>query len=155
MRPVPESVADFLKASRLVVAGVSRDPMQAANAIYKKLDDSDYDVVPVNPHATEIGGVQCYPDLRSVPGEVDGVVVATHPRVAIEIVRQCAERGVKRVWFHRSVGGGSVSAEAVAECGARGIKCIVGGCPLMYIEPVDPFHWCFRWLLRFGHRVPG
>lgn len=154
MPPVPEAVAEFLRGKRLVVAGVSRQPQQAANAIFRKLRDAGYDAIPVNPRSQTVEGVPCFPDLASVPGPVDGVVVATHPGVALDVVRQCADRGVSRVWFHRSFGTGSVSLEAVAECGARGIACIVGGCPLMYCEPVDPFHRCMRWWLRLRGRVP-
>jgi len=37
---------------------------------------------------------------------------------------------------------------------AGGLACIVGGCPLMYCEPVDPGHaWLCRVLGWFG-RVP-
>jgi predicted CoA-binding protein len=90
-----------------------------------------------------------------VPEPVDGVVIATHPRVSVEIVRQCAEHGVGRVWFHRSFGQGSVSEEAVRECGARGVNCIVGGCPLMFCEPVDIAHKCMRWWLQRRGSVPG
>ncbi len=154
MPPVPEAVAEFLRGKRLVVAGVSRQPQQAANAIFRKLRDVGYEAIPVNPRAQTAEGVPCFPDLASVPGSVDGVVVATHPGVALELVRQCADRGVGRVWFHRSFGSGSVSREAVAACEAQGIACIVGGCPLMYCEPVDPFHRCMRWWLRLRGRVP-
>lgn len=154
MPPVPDIVAEFLRGKRLVVAGVSRQPQQAANAIFRKLRDAGYDAIPVNPRTPTAEGVPCFPDLAAVPGPVDGVVVATHPGVALDVVRQCADRGVGRVWFHRSFGTGSVSPLAVAECGARGIACIVGGCPLMYCEPVDPFHRCMRWWLCLRGRVP-
>ena len=137
------------------VAGVSRQPQQAANAIFRKLRTSGFEVVPVNPNATEVEGVRCYPDLASVPGVIDAVVVATHRNRALDVVNQCCERNVRQVWFHRSFGAGSVSPEAVHECGARGIRCIVGGCPLMYCEPVELPHRCMRWLLRFGGSVPG
>jgi hypothetical protein len=70
-------------------------------------------------------------------------------------VGQCVERNVPQVWFHPSFGEGSVSLAAVRECRGRGIKCIVGGCPMMYCEPVDFGHRCMRWLLRLGGRVPG
>lgn len=70
------------------------------------------------------------------------------------VVRQCGERDV-RLWFHRAFGAGSVSGDAVLECIARGIRCIVGGCRLMYCEPMDLPHWCMRWLLRFCGKVPG
>ena len=155
MARMPSSVAEFLSGKRFAVAGVSRQRQQAANAIFRKLRDSRFEVVPVNPNATEVEGVRCYPDLTSISGSLDGVVIATHPRNALAIVQQCSSLGVRRVWFHRSFGQGSVSGDAVHECNARDIKCIVGGCPMMYCEPVDLPHRCMRWLLKFGGRVPG
>ena len=155
MAGIPESVAEFLRGKRIAVAGVSRSGQQAANSVYRKLVSSGYETVPVNPKATEVEGVRCYPDIASVPGPLDGVVIATHPSVALDVVRQCAEAGVPRVWMHRSFGEGSVSEDAVKVCEAAGIRCIVGGCPLMYCEPVDFGHRCMRWWLRRGGRVPG
>jgi predicted CoA-binding protein len=92
----------------------------------------------VNPNAAQIDGATCYPDLQSVPGELDGVVVTTHPDRAIEIVRQAAARGVHRVWFHRSFGQGSVSHVAVNEAKRLNLMTIVGGCPMMYLRPRSP-----------------
>jgi predicted CoA-binding protein len=155
MARTPDSVEAFLKGRRFAVAGVSRDPKQPANAIYRKLRASGYNVVPVNPGAAQVEGVTCYPDVRSVPGTLDGVVVATHPGVAVDVVRHARERGVGHMWFHRSFGQGSVSDDAVRECNAAGMNCIVGGCPLMYCEPVDFGHRCMRWWLRRGGKVPG
>jgi predicted CoA-binding protein len=152
---MPSNVAQFLSGKRFAVAGVSRQPHQAANAIFRKLRSSGFEVFPVNPNAMEIENEHCYPELAAIPGSLDGVVIATHPRDALDIVGQCGDQGVRRVWFHRSFGEGSVSDEAVRGCNARGIQCIVGGCPLMYCEPVDLPHRCMRWLLRLGGRVPG
>jgi predicted CoA-binding protein len=155
MATVPQPVAEFLGGKRFAVAGVSREPGQAANAVYRKLRSAGYEVFPVNPNATEVEGTRCYSDLASIPGAIDGVVIATHPRIAVDVVRQCAVVGVDRVWLHRSFGEGSVAADAVSECAASGIRCIVGGCPLMYCQPVDIGHRCMRWLLRLQGRVPG
>ena len=116
---IPESAVEFLEGRRFVIAGVSRDSKQPANAIYRKLKSSGYEVVPVNPKASEVEGTRCYPDIRDVPGEVDGVVVATPPAAAVEVVRACGDVGVRKIWFHRSFGEGSVSSEAVRECQAR------------------------------------
>jgi uncharacterized protein len=143
-------ITEFLRGRRIAVAGVSRGTGSAANPVYRKLRDSGYEVFPVNPHASEVEGVACYPNLRSVPAPLDGVVIATHPKVAIDVVREAAECNVQRIWFHRSFGAGSVSDAAVGECASRGIRCIVGGCPLMYCEPVDFGHRCMRWLGRGG-----
>ncbi len=155
MARVPDSVTEFLRGSRIVVAGVSRNEQHFANAIYRKLLAAGHEMVPLNPNAEEVEGVRCYPDLAAVPGQIDGVVAAMHPSLALDLVRQAAERGVGQVWFHRAVGAGSVSPEAVRECQSRGIRCIVGACPLMYVEPVDPFHRCFRWFLKWTGRAPS
>ena len=137
MAKVPQPVTAFLRGKRIAVAGVSRESGQAANAVYRKLRDSGYETFPINPNASEVEGARCYPDLGSVPNPIDGVVVVTHPNMSMELVRQCGEHGIRQIWFHRSFGDGSVSEAAIRECQARGIQCIVGGCPLMYCEPVD------------------
>jgi predicted CoA-binding protein len=150
----PESVTTFLQGRRFAVAGVSRQPNQAANAVFRKLRDAGYEVFPINPKASEVEGVQCYSTVGSVPARLDGVVIATAPGISVQIVRECSAHDVRRVWFHRSFGNGSVSEEAVRECGMRGIDCIVGGCPLMFCDPVDFGHTCMRWWLQRQGRVP-
>jgi predicted CoA-binding protein len=154
MKKIPESIDDFLRGKHIAVAGVSRDKKQPANAIYRRLVSSGFQVTPVNPRAPEVEGVKSYPDLISLPGPVDGVVVASPPAASAQLVRECAERGIRQVWFHRSFGSGSVSDEAVHECERLGISCIVGGCPLMFCEPVDLGHKCMKWWLQRKGRVP-
>ena len=154
MTKTPESIAAFLRGRRMAVAGVSRQAGQAANAVFRKLKSAGYEVFPINPSTSEVEGVTCFSDIGSVPGQLDGVVVVTSPAVSAQVVRQCSDRGVRRVWLHRSFGNGSVSEEAVRECNARGIDCIVGGCPLMFCEPVDIGHKCMRWWLQRQGRVP-
>lgn len=155
MQRVPPAVRAFLDGQRFVVAGVSRSGGAPANLIFRRLRDTGHEVVPLNPNASEVEGQRCYPDLQSVPGRIDGVMVVTHPSVAVDVVRAALERGIRHIWFHRSFGSGSVSSDAVALCRARGVEPIVGGCPLMYCPPVDPGHRFFRWWLRLLNRVPA
>ena len=155
MTATPPSVAAFLAAKRVVVAGVSRDGRSPANAILRRLRDTGHEVIPVNPQAAEVEGLTCYRDIRAVPGPIDSVMVVTHPSVAADVARGAVEKGAAHIWFHRSFGSGSVSAEALAACRAAGVEPIVGGCPLMYCQPVDPGHRLFRWWLRWRHRIPG
>lgn len=154
MPRIPESVAQFLASQRIAVAGVSRDPRQPANLIFRRLRETGHDVVPVNPHATSLENVACFADIVSVPGPLDAVMMAAHPAVGADLVRQCAARGIRRVWFHRSVGAGSVSDAAVAEARRLGIDAVVGGCPLMYCGRVDVAHRCLGAVLGWFGRVP-
>lgn len=154
MKNLPEKVESFLNGERIAVAGVSRNGDVAANAVLKKLLSAGFDAIPINPNAAEIDGIPSYPNLSSVPGNLHGVVIATHPDVSAEIVRQCGECSIEHVWFHRSFGQGSVSDEAIKACSELGIDPIVGGCPLMFCEPVDIVHKCMKWWLQKKGTVP-
>ena len=153
MSDVSAAVQDFLSARHVAVAGVSRDPNQAANHIFRRLRDTGHQVWAVNPAAQEVEGAPCYPDLSAVPGPVDAVVIATPPSVAPDVVRDSVRAGVERIWMHRSFGEGSVSSEAVALCREHGVRVVVGGCPMMYCGSVDVAHRCMRWILEIRGRI--
>lgn len=154
MTTLKEAVDDFLAQERIAVAGVSRSGDVAANAIYRKLRDAGYQVYPTNPNADTVEGDACYSDLKSIPGGVSGVVVATHPDVTYAVVQECVDIGVKRIWLHRSFGQGSVSDSAVALAREKGLTIIPGGCPMMFVEPVDFGHKCIRWLSNATGGLP-
>ena len=59
-------------------------------------------------------------------------------------MRECADLGIKRVWMHRSFGGGSVSASGVDAGRKSGLTVIAGACPLMYGDKADFGHKCMR-----------
>jgi len=154
MASIPAEISEFLSGRRLAVAGVSRSGKLPANAIYRRLRETGYAVFPINPTTDEVEGAACYPDVVSLPETPDGVVIATHPDVSARVVEQCADRGVSRVWLHRSFGDGSVSEEAIRTCEVLGVECIVGGCPMMFCGKVDVAHRCVRWWLQRSGRMP-
>lgn len=154
-----ERVQDFLAQKRIAVAGVSRDNSRhpAANLIYRRLKQSGHDVFPVNPNMATFEGDPCYPDVRSIPGGVDGVVIVTRPETTERIVHDCPGAGVRRVWMHQGMGKSvtSVSHEAAEYCRQHGIEVIPGGCPMMYAKPVDFGHACMRWMLKLTGGLPA
>lgn len=154
MTDLRTSAEQFLSCGRIAIAGVSRDPRQAANAVYRKLRQSGTSVFAVNPRADRIEGDACYADLRSIPGGVEAVFIATPPSAALEIVRECQSLSIQRVWMHSSIGKGSVSDEAVAFCRSNGIRVIAGACPMMFCPPVDGFHRCMRTVLSWFGGLP-
>jgi len=150
-------VDDFLSQKRIAVAGVSRNNSHhpAANLIYHRLKESGHAVFPVSPHMQTFEGDRCYPDLPSIPGGVDGVVIVTRPDVTERIVHQCSDAGVRRVWMHKSLAkGSSVSPAAVEYCRQHDISVIAGACPMMYGADVDFGHTCMRWILRLTGGLP-
>ena len=66
-----------------------------------------HNVFAVNPHMQTFDGDRCYPDVQSIPGGADGVVIVTRPDVTERIVHQCSDAGVRHVWMHQSLAKGS------------------------------------------------
>lgn len=150
-------VDDFLSQRRIAVAGVSRDDNRhpAANLIYRRLKQTGHEVFAVNPHLQTFEGDRCYPNVQSVPGGVDGVVIVTRPETTAKIVRECGAAGIRRVWMHQSMAkGSSVSPEAVEYCRAHDISVIAGACPMMFGPGVDFGHACMRWMLKLTGGLP-
>jgi uncharacterized protein len=143
MQSVKEAASDFLATKRVAVTGVSRTPRtHGSNNVYKRFRERGYEVFAVNPNTREVEGDRSYPDLKSIPGGVEAVVIGTRPERAEDTMRECAELGIKHVWMHRGPGAGSVSDAATAYGRQRGITVIDGGCPCMFEPTAD-----------FGHKV--
>ena len=153
MQTMNDAATAFLANKRIAVTGVSRTPKNhGSNTVYKRLRERGYEVFAVNPHAREVEGDRCYPDLESIPGGVDAVVIATRPEFAENTVRECAELGIKHVWMHWGAGATSVSPAATAYGRERGITVIDGGCPCMFGPASDFGHKLMR--VALSRRVP-
>ena len=97
---------------------------------------------------------RAYPDLSSIPGGVEAVVIATRPEHAEATVREAANLGMTKVWMHRSMGAGSVSPPAVSLGRELGMVVIDGGCPLMFGPTADGGHKVMCALLKLTGKVP-
>ncbi|HYL00710.1 MAG TPA: CoA-binding protein [Steroidobacteraceae bacterium] len=151
-------VRDFLAQKRIAVAGVSRNNSHhpAGNLIYRRLKRTGHQVFAVNPHMQSFEGDRCYPNLQSIPGGVEAVVVITRPETTEEVVHDCAAAGVRHVWMHESMAkGSSVSAQGVEYCRQHDISVIAGACPMMFGPDADFGHTCMRWILGLRGRLPA
>ena len=153
MQPIKEAASEFLTKKRVAVTGVSRTPKtHGSNNVYRRLRERGYDVFAVNPNAREVEGDRSYPDLKSIPGGVEAVVIGTRPEIAEDTMHECAELGITHVWMHRGPGEGSVSPAATDYGRVHGITVIDGGCPLMFEPTADFGHKLMR--LVYAGKVP-
>jgi predicted CoA-binding protein len=151
MQSVNEAASAFLAKKRVAVTGVSRTPKtHGSNNVYRRLRDRGYEVFAVNPNTREVEGDQSYPDLKSIPGGVEAVVIGTRPDIGEDTMRECAELGIEHVWMHRGPGAGSVSETATQYGRQHGITVIDGGCPCMFAPTADFGHRLMR-LVYAGH----
>lgn len=106
------------------VVGVSNDKSKYGNKIFFDMKNAGYKVYAVHPKLTEVDGVQCYPDILSLP-EIPAVVdLVIPPQTTLEVIKQCAEKGVQRIWFQP----GSESEEAVTLAQSLGIQTLTDAC---------------------------
>ena len=155
MVTIKEAATEFLTAKRVAVTGVSRKAQgHGSNVVYKRLKQRGYEVYAVNPNAETVEGDDAYPDLTSIPGGVDAVVIGTRPETADITIRECADLGISKVWMHRSSGAGSVSPSATEYGRQHGITVIDGGCPLMFDPTADFGHKCMKLFLSMSGVVP-
>ena len=148
--PSTTLIEDFLAQDHIAFVGVSRNPKEFANAVYRSMRDAGRTLYPVN---TDAGGVPIegdpsYRSLADVPDPVDGVVVMVPADRAVEVVRDAVARGVPRVWLHRGLGRGAVSEDAVELCRVHGIAVVDGACPLRFDGDVGGAHRLHRFFIR-------
>jgi hypothetical protein len=147
-----DRVEHFLAQKRIAIAGFSSDQKQVANHLYKKFEDNGYEVVGVNPKAEKITEITCYPDLKSIPGKVDAVMISTAPKGTMEVVQECIELNIKHVWIHCSFGEGSYNQEAIELAEKNRLEIIPRGCPNMFLK-ADGFHACVKWFMNLQGRL--
>jgi predicted CoA-binding protein len=158
MAKIDTLVQEFLAQEKIAVVGVSDKRETGCNQAYRNLKASGYSVSAVNPRITSFEGDPCYPDLKSIPETPEGVFIFTNPQIAEQVVQQCVDLGIPRVWMHCLMGTKpglaasmtSVSQEAVRMCRENGIEVIPGSCPNQFLNP-DFGHTLMRGMFRtFG-----
>jgi len=84
----------------VAVVGVSPVGRGFATGILSSLLAAHFPAIyPINPRYTEVMGLPCHPNLQSVPGVIDHVVVSIPAESALSLLDDCAAKGVKSVHF--------------------------------------------------------
>ncbi|USZ68382.1 acetate--CoA ligase family protein [Halorussus salilacus] len=93
-----EGVAGLFAPERVAVVGATESEGSIGRAIVENLRaDFAGETVPVNPNYDDVFGLDCYPDVGSIPGEVQLAVVVVPPGIAVEAVAECGEAGIRNV----------------------------------------------------------
>lgn len=118
---------EFLSHEIWAVIGVSADPAKYGNKVYFQLKNAGYSVYAINPKLDNIEGDPCYPSLAALPVKPDAVSVVVPPKATEQVIKDCIELGIPRVWMQP----GSESEEAIRNGEANGILVIHDQCVLI------------------------
>ena len=83
----------------IAVVGISPKEESASYRVAKYLIEHGFRVIGVNPSRSEILGVKCYPDLKSIPEHVDVVDIFRRVDAIPAIVDEAIEIGAGTVWM--------------------------------------------------------
>ena len=91
------SLESLLRPQSVAVIGASDNPARiGGRPIYSMLKDNfQGKLFPVNPNRDIVQGLQAYPNISSVPVPVDSAVISVPENVALQVIKECAESGVK------------------------------------------------------------
>ena len=83
-----------------VVGASGAEKLSFPELVLHALKEAEFPAIyPVNPKYAEVLGLRCYPDLVSIPGAVDHVVVNIPAESALELLDQCAAKRIRSVHF--------------------------------------------------------
>ena len=126
----------FFEPRAVAVIGASRRRGTIGGEIFHNLLSFGFKggVYPVNPSATVIEGVECYPSIETVPGVVDLAVVVVPAAKVVDVAIACARKGVKALvvisagFSETGQDGKSRQAELVNVCRGAGMRLIGPNC---------------------------
>ncbi|HEV8369699.1 MAG TPA: CoA-binding protein [Pyrinomonadaceae bacterium] len=99
-----ETINRILSECRTIaVVGLSSDASRPSHSVAGYMRRHGYRVIAVNPNETEVFGDQAYPNLASVPEQIDLVDVFRRPDEAGHAVDDAIAIGAKAVWLQEGV----------------------------------------------------
>ena len=94
---VRASLDALFEPASVAIIGASDDPGRIGGRPLAYLQRAGYKgaVYPVNPNRATVQGFKAYPDVQSIPGEVDVAIVALPAGQVPSALEACAQKGVK------------------------------------------------------------
>ncbi len=105
----------FFNPKKIALIGLTINPNIFCGKTLINLIGSGFKgvVYPVNPSSEAVLGVQCYPNLKSLPKQADLAVICSNPEKVPEHVKECGETGINNI---------IIMSAGFREIGERGIE---------------------------------
>ena len=140
---IDDVLSKIFWARSVAMVGASTNPSKLGHVILKNIIDGGFGgkVYPINPNADAILGLKCYPDLSSVPGDIDVLVFCIPGKLIPPMMSQAAEKNALCAVIisggFREVGNTALEQELVASAQAHGIRIIGPNCRDSILRPTN------------------
>ncbi len=126
----------IMKPRAIAVVGASTKAHTIGSDIMKRLQEYGFTgpIYPVNPKGGVIEGLEAYPSVLDIPGEVDLAIVVVNSKFVLSTIDQCYEKGVGGLvvisagFKETGEEGLRLEQELLAKVRAYGMRCVGPNC---------------------------
>lgn len=120
------------RSRTFAVVGASPTPNRPSHGVMKVLLDHGYHVIPVTPRVDEVLGLRAYPDLASIPDdvEIDVVDIFRRSEHAGGHVNEAIDAGAAAVWMQLGV----IDEDAAERARQAGLDVVMDRCPAIELR---------------------
>jgi predicted CoA-binding protein len=143
-------VQEFLGKKRIAIWGVEDAKGDPGQMVARKFQKQGIQVIAVNPKLSDDPSEQRASSLTKINSPVEAVLVYVDRPQTMEAIDHCVAAKIPMVWLHDALSPGAAIPEAIDKLRAAGCTVIPGLCPMFYLRPFDPAHFCLKWFLRLA-----
>ena len=107
-----------------ILNSLSSERQRPAYSIARYMKKQGYRIIPVNPGETEVLGEKAYPDLSSVPEQIEIVNIFRRPEYVPEVVEEAILAGAKVIWMQEGI----AHEEAAKSAEEAGLSVVMDTC---------------------------
>jgi predicted CoA-binding protein len=111
----------------IAVVGLSSRKQRPGYYVPEYLQAAGYRIIPVNPELENALGEKAYPDLASVPEQIDLVLIFRRSEFVPPIVKQAIAVGARAVWMQQGI----LHEAAAVEAQAAGLLVVMDACMMV------------------------
>ena len=108
-----EEIRKIYNFRHIAVVGMSRDPAKAAHSVPKYMMERGFNIIPVNPMASEILGRRTYSYVSDIKSQVDIIDVFRPSKDVYPVVEDSIKKpGISVIWLQEGIH--NMEAEKIA-----------------------------------------
>ena len=108
----------------IAVVGLSANLERPSNRVAGYMKENGYKIIPVNPNEKVILDETCYPDLASIPEQVEVVDIFRKSEDVPPVVQEAVRIGARAIWMQEGV----INEEAAKYAADAGLKVVMDKC---------------------------
>jgi len=121
-----EEIKQILSMKNVAVVGMSKNSEKAAHYVPKYLNDNGYNIMPINPTATQILNKKCFPSVTEIDESIDIVDVFRPSDQVLPVIQEAIKKKPKVIWLQEGIH----NAEAEELARKEGIDVVFNRCML-------------------------